>query len=194
MASFIIDVVSTPLSSLSVPRRRHVAATLGLFSVLFIAVGAVAATGTRTTVVTVFVVIAFVIALLLALMAWGVLHSISLDLRTVQAAGAGRRIDAAIEQALAEQGGSAIGCGCGHDHDPDELHVTDDPCSRDGGGHECSQTCDTCVLSRLRAVPESAALDAAATSATRRDMGSSPRPTPGPAPRRPMPTRVGARD
>ncbi len=182
--------MSTPLSSLSVARRRHVAATLGLFSVLFLAVGAVTATGDSTAVVSVFVVIALIIALLLALIAWGVLHSISLDRATVQEVGEDRRIDAAIEAALAEQGGSvaALTCGCAHDHDPDELHVTDDPCSRDGGGHECSHTCDTCVFTRMRSVPESAALDARASAAMAR------RPTPRPAARRPMPSRAGSRD
>lgn len=183
--SSIIEAVSTSLSSLSVARRRHIAATLGLFAMLFLAVGAVAATGQSTTVVDVFVVIALIIALMLALLAWGVLHSITLDRAAVRSVDEGRRIDAAIEQALAEQGGG-LTCGCGHDHDPDELHVTDDPCSRDGSGHECSHTCDTCVFSRLRAVPGSAALDGGAAEPSR--------PAPRPGVGRPMPSRAGSSD
>jgi hypothetical protein len=132
------------LSSISIDKRRQLAATLGLFSVLFIAVGAVAATGTSSGVVKTFVVVALLVALLLALMAWGVARSVKVDL-------AEQRLDTAIDRAVTARGGSM--CDCGHDHDPDELHVTDDPCAKDGAGHDCTHTCDTCVLSRLRPSP-----------------------------------------
>lgn len=150
------------MSNISVEKRRQLAATLGLFSVLFIAVGAVAATGAATAVVKSFVVIALLVAVLLALMAWGVARSVKIDL-------ADQRLDAVIDQAVQAQGGSM--CSCGHEHDPDELHVTDDPCEKDGRGHDCTHSCDTCVLARMR--------PGADTQARR----------PRPGPRRPSPTK-----
>jgi hypothetical protein len=116
------------MSGISVDKRRQLAATLGLFSVLFIAVGTVAATGASTGVVKAFVVIALA-------------RSVKIDL-------ADEHLDAVIDEAVQTAGGSR--CGCGHEHDPDELHVTDDPCEQDGAGHDCTHTCDTCVLARLR--------------------------------------------
>lgn len=136
--------MASQLSGIAVEKRRLLAATLGLFAALFIAVGAVAATGASTAVVKGFVAVALLLALLLALMAWGVAHSIKADV-------AEQGVDAAIEQAVRARGGSL--CDCGHEHDPTELHVTDDPCARDGAGAGCTHTCDTCVLARLRPSP-----------------------------------------
>ncbi|MFN2559838.1 MAG: hypothetical protein ABR571_00900 [Jatrophihabitans sp.] len=133
--------MTSPLSAIAVEKRRQLAATLGLFSMLFIAVGAVAATGASTTVVKAFVVIALVVAVVLGLMAWGVLHSVKLDLGA-------QRLDAAIEAAVVKRGG--LMCDCGHDHDPDELHVVDDPCAHDGHGVGCTHSCETCVLAAIR--------------------------------------------
>jgi hypothetical protein len=129
-----------------VDKRKQLAATLGLFSVLFIAVGAVAATGPATAVIRVFVVLALAVAVLLALIAWGVARSVRVD-RVDQS------LDAAIEAAVAASpGGFGQLCDCGHEHDPTELHVTDDPCEQDGAGHDCTHSCDTCVLASLRPV------------------------------------------
>ncbi|MDT4913622.1 MAG: hypothetical protein QOC66_2750 [Pseudonocardiales bacterium] len=133
--------MTSPLSAIAVEKRRQFAATLGLFSMLFIAVGAVAATGASTAVVKAFVVIALIIAVALGLMAWGVLHSVKLDLGA-------QRLDAAIEAAVVSRGGSM--CDCGHEHDPDELHVVDDPCAKDGHGVGCTHSCDTCVVASMR--------------------------------------------
>jgi hypothetical protein len=141
--------VTSPLSAIAVEKRRQLAATLGLFSMLFIAVGAVAATGASTTVVKAFVVIALVIAVALGLMAWGVLHSVKLDV-------GGQRLDAALEAAVVARG--ATMCDCGHEHDPDELHFTDgegqhltgNACSHDGSGTDCTHSCDTCVLATMK--------------------------------------------
>jgi hypothetical protein len=140
--------VTSPLSAIAVEKRRQFAATLGLFSMLFIAVGAVAATGASTTVVKAFVVIALIIAVALALMAWGVLHSVKLDLGE-------QRLEAAIEAAVVTRGGWT--CDCGHEHDPDELHFTDGEgqhltgkvCAHDGKGTDCAHSCDTCVLASM---------------------------------------------
>ena len=136
--------MNSALSGVPVARRRTAAATLGLFAVLFLAVGAVAATGTGTGVVRAFAAVALLLAVLLGLLAWGVAHSVKLDL-------ADQRLDAAIAQAVAEHGG-ALACGCGHDHDPDELHVTD-ACEHDGAGETCEHDCETCVLAALRPSP-----------------------------------------
>jgi hypothetical protein len=144
--------VSSPLSDIEIDKRRQVAATLGLFAMLFIAIGAVAATGATTAIVKGFVVVALILAVLLGLMAWGVLHSIKLDLTD-------RELDAAIEAAVKASGRSM--CDCGHEHDPDELHFVDGEgkhltgikCAHDGSGVDCSHSCDTCVLAAMRPSP-----------------------------------------
>ena len=157
------------LSVIPVHKRRQLSATLGLFSVLLIAVGAVAATGWSAPAMKIFVVIALLAGVVVAVMAWGVALSVRGDLEQ-------ERLDAVIVDAVAEHGRAggtvSLACGCGHEHDPEEIHVTGDPCSHDGSGALCSRTCDTCVLSRLRAT---------ATAET-----VPPRPRPGP---RPSPAR-----
>lgn len=147
-------MVNSSLSGVPIAARRRLAATLGLFAVLFVAVGAVAATGRGTAAAPAFSAVAIVVAVLLALIAWGVQRSIRLDL-------AEQRLDAAIEQAVAARGGDVIACGCGHDHDPSELHVTDAEaphehgasCAHDGSGAACGHDCETCVLAALRPSP-----------------------------------------
>jgi hypothetical protein len=137
--------MSSPLSSVPPHKRRLLAATLGLFAVLFVAIGAVAATGAHTAALQAFVVVALVVAVVLALMAWGVAHSVKID-------AADRALDAAISDIVAGRGGSM--CTCGHDHDPSEMHVTGaDPCGHDGSGTDCAHNCDTCVLAALRPSP-----------------------------------------
>jgi hypothetical protein len=152
--------VTSPLSGISLEKRRQFAATLGLFAMLFVAIGAVAATGASTGIIKAFVVIALVVAVTLGLMAWGVLRSVRLDV-------AEQRLDAAIAEAVRARGGSL--CDCGHEHDPTELHITDDACAHDGRGTDCTHSCDTCVLAAMRPAP-----------AERR---------PSPGPRRPSPVR-----
>lgn len=168
--------MSSSLSNIPTHQRRQLAATLGLFSVLFIAVGTVAATGAGTAVVTTFVVIALAVAIVLALIAWGLINSIRNDL-------AEARLDAAIDEAVAARGGTS--CGCGHDHDPTVLHVPDDPCDRDGHGSGCTHSCDTCVLATL-CRPQGEAAPAGEL------VGSRPSPRPKPIAdeqRRPSPKR-----
>jgi hypothetical protein len=138
-ASRIIGQMSSPLSRVPIPKRRQLAATLGLFAVLFVAVAAVTATEPATPALTAFIVIALVVAVILALMGWGMVNSVKRDV-------AEQRLDEAIDQVI----GSRSLCTCGHEHDPTELHVTDDPCDRDGAGQGCTHTCDTCVLSSMR--------------------------------------------
>ncbi len=126
------------------------AATLLLFAVLFLAIGAVAAIGSgggASAAAPVFSALALVVGALLGLMAWGVQRSIGLD----AADAADRRLTAVAENALAEHGGYQSMCGCGVQHDPDELHVVDaEPCAHDGSGAACSHDCQTCVLAGLR--------------------------------------------
>ena len=140
--------MSSPLSGIALEKRRQFAATLGLFAMLFIAVGAVAATGATTGAIKAFVVGALVIAVLLGLMALGVLRSIRLDR-------AEQRLDAAIVEAVKARGGSM--CDCGHEHDPTEMHVVGDSgvdsCGHDGTGTDCTHSCDTCVVAALRPSP-----------------------------------------
>jgi hypothetical protein len=135
--------VTSSLSAIAVRKRRQFAATLGLFAMLFVAVGAVAATGATTALVKAFVVIALLVAVVIALIAWGVLHSARADVAEL-------RLDAAIEQTVRAYGSQL--CDCGHEHDPDELHyVGATTCAHDGTGTDCAHSCDTCVLSALRA-------------------------------------------
>jgi hypothetical protein len=139
--------VNSPLSGIPIERRRLLAATLGLFAVLFVAVGVVATTGTTPGVVRVFSAVALSVAVLLGAAAWGITHSVQIDLRE-------QRLDKAIEDAMAERGGPDPGaCGCGHDHDADELHVSDESCAHDGTGTDCTHSCDTCVLASLPPSP-----------------------------------------
>jgi hypothetical protein len=167
--------VSSPLSGIAAAKRRQLAATLGLFAMLFVAVGAVAGTGATTTLMKVFVAVSLAVALLLALVAYGVLRSVRLD-------AAERRLDAALEEAVRAGGGRM--CDCGHDHDPDELHFVDGEgqhltgrpaatCAHDGHGEDCTHSCETCVLAALR------------DPANERPVPAARRPQPGP--RRPSP-------
>jgi hypothetical protein len=138
--------VSSELSRIPVPRRRHAAALLGLFAVFLVAVGVLPWAAETSTVVRVLAAIVIVVAVLLALVAWGLLQSTIVDER--------RQAEAELDAVLIEAAGPAGACGCGQVHDPDELHITDaqgiDTCGHDGGGTDCAHTCDTCVLSTLR--------------------------------------------
>ena len=132
--------MTSPLSGIPLPRRRQLAATLALFAVLFVAVGAVAMTG-RPATVRAFGGVALGIALLLGLMAWGVTRSMRID-------AADQALDAVIEEAVAQQYGSL--CSCGHEHDPNETHVTN-ACAHTGDA--CERDCTTCVLAAMRPSP-----------------------------------------
>ena len=148
--------MASTLSRIPVENRRRLAATVGLFATLFIAVGAVATTGPSSAGVRVFSVLAFVVAALLALTGWGVLRSVRLDM-------AEQRLDRAVEAsvaALAPQARAQLTCGCGHDHDPNEMHVDGAPasgpdtrCGHDGHGLSCAHDCDACVFSAMRPSP-----------------------------------------
>jgi fatty acid desaturase len=131
--------VSSRLSTVAIPARRRLAATLALFAALFVAVGVVAATGGGSAAAPVFSAIALVVAVLLALLAWGVHHSVRLDQDE-------QRLDDAIRRTVAASGASM--CDCGHDHDPNELHTTD--CAHDGRGDSCAHDCESCVLAGYR--------------------------------------------
>jgi hypothetical protein len=144
--------VASALSGIAVAKRRQLAATLGLFAMLFIAVGAVSATSADTGLVKAFVVVALLVAVVLGLMSWGVVRSVRIDLDE-------QRLDAAIESAVRASGRSM--CDCGVEHDPDEMHFVDGEgqhltgkrCAHDGKGSDCSHSCDTCVLAAMRPSP-----------------------------------------
>jgi hypothetical protein len=128
--------VKSTLFAVPIEHRRRLAATLGLFAALFVAVGAVSTTGRGGAVLLVFAGVAFLVALVLGLAAWGVAHSVKLEL-------AAQHLDAAIGEVMARSGQS---CGCGHEHDPSEMHVTDRPACGADAAAECEHNCDTCVL------------------------------------------------
>lgn len=143
--------VSSPLSGIPVAKRRQLAVALGLFAMLFLAVGAVGVAGPATALVKGFVAIALLVALLLGLMAWGVLRSVKQDLHD-------RQLDTAIAATLAARGRPL--CDCGVEHDPTELHLvgdehgdSDDACPHDGTGTDCAHSCDECTLAAMRPSP-----------------------------------------
>jgi hypothetical protein len=155
--------VQNGLARIPVAKRRQLAATLGLFAVLFVAIGAVGATGANTAALKAFVAVAFAVAVLLALAAWGVTASI-------QASQSEESLDAAVSEAVAQalaEGAPALACGCGHEHDPTELHFTDaeppaEACAHDGNGAACTHSCDTCVLAAMRPSPTATRAERAA--------------------------------
>jgi hypothetical protein len=132
--------VNSALFAVPIERRRRLAATLGLFAALFVAVGAVSTTGRGGAVMLVFAGIAFLVALALGLAAWGVAHSVKLELAV-------QHLDAAIGEVMARSGKT---CGCGHEHDPSEMHVTDRPACGAPSAHDCTNDCSTCTLAALR--------------------------------------------
>jgi hypothetical protein len=139
--------VDSRLAGIPIEKRRLLAATLGLFAVLFVAVGVVATTGTTPGVVRVFSAVALIVAMLLGAVAWGVTHSVTTDLRE-------QRLDRAIERAIAEGAKAhALTCDCGHDHDMDEMHVTDADDRCPVSGTDCAHSCDSCVLAEMRPSP-----------------------------------------
>lgn len=141
-----LGAVTASLSAVPADKRKRMAATLVGFAVLFAAIAAVAGTGSGAAAV-VCCVIAAVAAALLALIAWGLAHSVRLE-----------RSEANVRQLVsAALAASGTLCTCGHDHDPDELHVTDaevvDGCEHDGAGTTCTRSCDSCVLAARRSSP-----------------------------------------
>ena len=141
--------MSSKLSAIPIGKRRHLAAVLGLFSVLLVTIGLVVSLGRGTAATILFSAVSLVSALLLGLVAWGVTVSVRNDL-----AEAG--LDRAIEAEIAASGGAM--CDCGHDRDPNEMHVSgaedsDAPCAHDGAGADCAHSCDTCVLRAMRPSP-----------------------------------------
>lgn len=140
-----IGTVSTSLAAVPVGRRRRLAGVLAGFAVLLAAIAVLAAAGRSSAAAIVCCVVAGVAAVVLGLMAWGVV-------RSVQAEQAERTLDAELRRTLAASG--ALACGCGHDHDPDELHVRGAACAGDGrgggNGVECAHDCESCTLAALR--------------------------------------------
>lgn len=129
------------LSAVPVARRKRLAPAFAIMAVLLIGIGVVSLTGSGIGVL-VIGILALAAGGFVALIVWGLVRSVRID---VAEAG----IDAAIAEAVGAAGGF---CGCGHDHDPDELHVTGDaaPCAHDGAGELCAHTCESCVLARER--------------------------------------------
>jgi hypothetical protein len=117
--------VPSQLSSVSAERRRHAAAMVGLVAALLVAVGVVPWAAPAPGSLRVLSTVALALAILLGLVAWGLLTSIRADV-------AESRVDAAIAAAVAD-------FGCGHDHDPDELHV----CPSVAGS--CTHDCASCL-------------------------------------------------
>ncbi len=181
----ILVTVSSTLSRIPIDSRRRLAATVGLFATLFIAVGAVATTGPGSGGVRAFSALAFVIAALLALTGWGVLRSVRLDM-------AERKLDEAIARSVAALGRDGAPCACGHEHDLNELHVNELPdatsqsssdagasCGQDGHGVSCGHDCGACVLRPKEAacLPGTQGESAAQPAADEAAIGMRPSPS-----------------
>jgi len=140
--------VSSPLAGIPIEKRRRFAAALGLLAAMFVAVGVVASTGDTPGIVRVFSAIALIVAVLLGSVAWGVTHSVKIDL-------AEARLDNAIEATVAAHGGPDVGCA--HEHDVDEMRVSAEPRAHDDAcpvtATTCTHSCDTCLLAAMRPSP-----------------------------------------
>jgi hypothetical protein len=129
--------VSSELSRVPVARRRHAATLLGLLAAFLVAVGVLPWLAATTPGVRAFATITLAVAVLVALIAWGLLHSTTLDAR--------RTAEADLDSTLVDLASEAgAGCDCGHEHDPGELHVTDAGCVPTAP--DCPHTCATCTL------------------------------------------------
>ncbi len=115
-----------------VERRRRAAASAGLAAALLVAVGVVPWAGSAPGTLRIFSTVALAVAVLFALIGWGLLASVRADR-------AEARVDAAIAEAVTE-----FEFDCGHDHDPDEMRLTCPP------GDACAHDCAICLGSTWR--------------------------------------------
>lgn len=129
------------LSAVPAAQRRVAARALGVVSPLLIVVGLLCWLSGAPAVIRVLATLVLLTGLVTAAVAWGLAHSLTLDAR--------RADEQALDAVLETVGG---GCSCGHDHDPTEMHITD--CSPDS--HDCTHSCETCVLAGLRDAPPTA--------------------------------------
>src|ERR1700729_1575505 len=97
--------VSSELSRIPIARRRRAAALLGVLAVFLVAVGVLPWTAEASTGVRAVAGVVIVAAVLVALVAWGLLHSTVLDER--------RQAEAEFDATLIEAAGPAGACGCG---------------------------------------------------------------------------------
>ncbi len=118
---------------------------MGLVSLLLIAVAGLSWAADSATAVRILAAVVLVVAVFVALVAWGLRQSARLDrFRAAEA-----ELDAVLVSTAASAG--LGGCGCGHEHDPSELHITDAECAgTTAASPECPHTCESCVLSALR--------------------------------------------
>jgi len=136
--SRILTDVTSQLAAVPVERRRRAGATAALVAAFLVPVGVLPWFGPAPGLLRVFSAAVLVVAVLLALIGWGLVRSTRIDARAAV-------LNAAVDDVLRASGGA---CDCGHEHDPDEMHVTDAPSC--GAGDACSRSCETCVLAAHR--------------------------------------------
>ncbi len=130
---------------------------MGVLAVVFVVAGVLPWCGPAPTLVRLLAIVAIVVGLLVAGLAWGLLHSVALDARRAQEAA----LDAVLHAA-------AGGCDCGNHgdapgaagHDPGRLdaaqpgratEATDATCATCAPSQsDCPHTCANCALESLR--------------------------------------------
>jgi hypothetical protein len=143
--------VPSQLAAIPPSTRRRAAAVVGAFAVLFGVVGVLCWVRDSTLALRILGVIVLLAAVVLALIAWGLLNSVRIDRISDE-------LDAEIAEQIAHHDAT---CGCGQDHDMTEMTTvsgappaaTTADCSgggHDGSGTECAHDCDTCTLAALR--------------------------------------------
>jgi hypothetical protein len=124
------------LSAIPAAQRRRLATKVGLFAALFAVIGViatVAGAGDSSVAVGIIGGVMLACAVLLALVAWGLQHSVRLDREEA-------RLDAQLMEALRQHD---LSCDCGTDHDVAELRTVG--CSQDGTGTGCGHDCGACT-------------------------------------------------
>jgi hypothetical protein len=106
--------MSSALANVPISRRRRAARSAALLAAVMVAVVIVAWARPAPGIIRIFAVLALAGAVMLGLMAWGLLRSVRVD-----------EAEVAVDADVAQSAGTCCGGGCGCEHDATELRVTD---------------------------------------------------------------------
>jgi hypothetical protein len=129
------------LAVVPVARRRQAATVLLAFAVLLAVAGILPLAAPAPVEVRIVAVAALAVAAITVLVAWGLLHSVTIERRRVA--------EAELDALLA---GHGPGCECGHDHGAPDGAPPAAPAPAaaacGAGDADCRHDCASCVLSR----------------------------------------------